>query len=506
MFVLQLSVYRYIFFIYSIFNFANALAFKSIDDTDLDCVQLNVRAILFETLKDFVVSDPRENAIFFGIYWKSPERFEFGRGDRKFIKELALHVKGKVENGDIEYFHRTENGNTWMKKLISTPIGLFFGSISKQHKLQTANQSSDSTLNDDNEAKTKTFEANLLQQIEKLNKPYALKGVVQKQETDVCVTVNGNGIKGSVVCCFCENGAKGSKVKIYYQKSASSGSWIKSNYINHLTNVHGEPKKRKGEPKIEPKHVTTNSNLDEANTSDVMVVSEEGTIDSDPFYKQCCDVLFGQISKQVISMTNTTLSNSEKILDFHVRMDMCKKATTRYVKICTIRGDGSCLFGSIAHQLFYHKLNSDDHNSWTKKLRKQVVDYIGKNYLQFKNYLRSRVYSNHPEEKDENKIEEACKHFLEKELPEHHIYGGIESIKAITEIYCVNILTVNEDGSCHMNMTFDKTYDKTIFISFRNNNHFDSVVDIDSATISQFTKSLAVAVFKKHNDKSILLV
>lgn len=193
----------------------------------------------------------RVNAIFFGIYWKNPQQFEFGRGDRKFVRELAMYVKSKVdtqtENEGIEYFHRTDNGSAWMKKLFSTSMGLFFGSIPTCSGKKSINKAI--LTNQINEVSTslsiETLEANLLSQIEEINAIYAENGIKKMQSSVAHVTVIGNSIKGSVVCCFCEKDEKGSAVKIYYQKSSKSGSWVKSNYIKHLSTVHGQPTVRK---------------------------------------------------------------------------------------------------------------------------------------------------------------------------------------------------------------------------------------------------------------------
>lgn len=56
-------------FDFSIFNYGNALAFKSIDDEDLDSVQERVRTVLYEMLKENEdgsdkLANKREHSIF----------------------------------------------------------------------------------------------------------------------------------------------------------------------------------------------------------------------------------------------------------------------------------------------------------------------------------------------------------------------------------------------------------------------------------------------------------
>lgn len=526
-------------FDFSIFSYGNALAFKSIDDEDLDSVQERVRTVLYEMLKENEdgsdkLANKREHSIFFGIYWKNPQQFEFGRGDRKFIRELALHVKGKVdtpsENEGIGHFHRTEKGNAWIKKLLSTANGLFFGSIRTRQNLGSNklltnkvvlannNQISDQGNDVGIALNIEASEANLLSQVEEINKLYVDKGLKPKQDSIVHITSDGTIVRGMVVCCFCEKNVKGSIVKIFYQKTMKSGCWVKSNYIKHLTNVHGRPKVKQFKEKLQTLSTAAHNDsvgvIDDncsKNTSQAVVQQiasnhSSDTAELDALYKQHVDILFGQMSKQVISMTNTVLSNSEKIFDFHVEMDICKNATTKYIRIGPVSPDGSCLFSAIAHQLFYVKLNSQEHKDWANKLRKQAVDYIKANYERFRSYLRNRVRETNQAESDENKLEAECQKFLSELLPKNSFYGGVESIKAISEIYCVNILTINEDGSSHFTIAFETSNDKTIFVSFRNQNHYDSVVDMDSSTTSRYSKSLAQKEYNRRNSETISLI
>lgn len=106
-------------------------------------------------------------------------------------------------------------------------------------------------------------------------------------------------------------------------------------------------------------------------------------------------------------------------------------------------------------------------------------------------------------EKDGNKLEAECKRILGDLLPLNSFYGGIESLKAISEIYCVNILTIDDTGASRFMVAFKTSNDKTVIVSYRNENHYDSVVDIDSSTISQYSKSLAYVEYKERNIKKM---
>lgn len=66
-------------------------------------------------------------------------------------------------------------------------------------------------------------------------------------------------------------------------------------------------------------------------------------------------------------------------------------------------------------------------------------------------------------------------------------WGGLETLKAVSNKFNVNVVIVNEFGSCHM-VTGANNYLRTLLIAYRLNNasvydHYDSVNDMDSETI-----------------------
>lgn len=79
-----------------------------------------------------------------------------------------------------------------------------------------------------------------------------------------------------------------------------------------------------------------------------------------------------------------------------------------------------------------------------------------------------------------------CKSYVRNVLSCNGEYGGFETIRAISEMYKVNILTFVEKEECSFYNT-KKIYDKTIAIAWRNGflsngqqirNHYDSVYDM----------------------------
>lgn len=79
--------------------------------------------------------------------------------------------------------------------------------------------------------------------------------------------------------------------------------------------------------------------------------------------------------------------------------------------------------------------------------------------------MKDRVYA----VKSANEISDMlteCKMFVRHVLSHSGTYGGFESVKALSELYKVNIITIYEDESCYIEPK-QNMYDKTIAIAYR---------------------------------------
>lgn len=159
----------------------------------------------------------------------------------------------------------------------------------------------------------------------------------------------------------------------------------------------------------------------------------------------------------------------------------------------TTRGDGNCLFSALAHQLFGNAISSKKHEDETKKLRSAVVNHIllPENFSLFEFALQERV----KEIKNEDSITDfttECKLYVRHVLSRSGKFGGLESIKAVSDMYKVNVLVFDGNDSCHIIRGSAKNYNRTILIAYRltnnatgekNRMHYDSISDIDSKSI-----------------------
>lgn len=86
-------------------------------------------------------------------------------------------------------------------------------------------------------------------------------------------------------------------------------------------------------------------------------------------------------------------------------------------------------------------------------------------------------------------VDKECMFYLNQILPQNRAWVGAETLKAVSNIYKVNIIMFYEEGPCRV--VNDQFHDKTICVAYRVDNtqaelvrnHYDSVSDIESNAI-----------------------
>lgn len=184
------------------------------------------------------------------------------------------------------------------------------------------------------------------------------------------------------------------------------------------------------------------------------------------------------------------------------------------VETVKIAKDGNCLFSSIAHQLFAHDINSVMLKKSTIELRASVVNYIQNHFVDFEHELKGSVYDVRELEDEKyielhkiESIDEASKCFLNNYLNRPGIWGGSESLKAITYIHNVNIVIFNENGPVLLVHNSQEQSQRTITVAFRYpthvndanqlRNHYDSVCNISSDDIYKTAKVISNKVSQR---------
>lgn len=398
-------------------------------------------------------------------------------------------------------------------------------------------------------------------------------------ENKVDIINNGNRIVASVECIFCGSESQTQKkicIQFNTTENTTSAYWNFSNLRKHLKK-HGTIKKRSLN-NVNTKYLNVNisnsqkkadeksfveigdqscdkedesiilldlqksisndfqnkSNVEEKKICTIRIKSE--AIESSDNEK-LVDSIYEQVSQQNLKLTQAILTNQERKYNMGFRLnDKDEK-----IKVIKISKDESCLFASLAHQLFHHKANSTEHREATNDLRKATVEYILHNIERFFFEIRGRVFedredeekqikSKKPEEKnevqmksnkdDENKenqnkknivTDEECKAFVTEKLIKFDCWGGTESLKAISKMHHVNILIFCELGDFYFPFEFDPSL-STVFLAYRLaskqvtskqtlksgeknskliRNHYDSVSEVEKEIMYECIKTLA---------------
>lgn len=430
---------------------------------------------------------------FFGIYSSNPTKFAFLLGERKLIKALVNHVKFiEDEKKNLSHFQFNVNGIekckiSWKGTVRSTD-GVYFGEkikqvINKMNMKLQPNFATTAGLKQDLYEKTKFFLKSFSAEASEEEKKFV--------ENMIDVRMNDGIVKAEALCIFCNKLGKSKKINVQYQLSKSSYSWNFSNLKRHLEKHTSNVKEAAMDIPVD---LVEDSPEDTAEPE--CVVDKDNEITS-----EYVDILFTQLSVQNLKMKNAIFSHNESKKSFSFNMD---DDLSGAVNVSVIKDDGNCMFGALAHQLFYSKLNSKDHKKLTAELRKNVVKHIKENFDVFAHDIKGRVFEMHEKVED---IERECNFFVNFCLSKVGFWGGMESLKAISSVYKINILIFNENGDYYFAPPFNLNHDRTVCIAFRNaakpkanenneRNHYDSVVEIDPEIISECSLQIIEKIFK----------
>lgn len=241
---------------------------------------------------------------------------------------------------------------------------------------------------------------------------------IEKMTPDfVSVKIEDSDVIARVLCAVCKNDRKGKQV--YYRSGEGSNYWVLSNLGTHFKKVHklksrplqnelSHTNKRAVKRKrhtLRSKSIETSiinksddkSDMKEPNDDEQLALAHNFSVEYVHVSNESIaitssngsDIVFDQITTQIRKMMAATLSHNDNTDEMYF---VIKHLEFHSLKFALIPPDGSCLFGSLSHQLFGHKIKSTEHTESTKMLRKNVVEHIRQNYESFKFELQGRVY------------------------------------------------------------------------------------------------------------------
>lgn len=505
-------------FLYSAHGYGNPISFKILTDDDIDFVEKKIKEkgenFAKKTRKlnndgngkmngDSVYSDDPID-IFGEAFAMSPEKFEFLRGDRNFIKVIVAHVQKLVDTGG-------ENKG----------LALF-----KEKKRKKNNKSVNQQFHFDDNAKENSADLkspNGVLTNELYNK---VINCLESYNVDVAgyktsmVNVDPSGAYGNIKCILCDdsNEKQNTKRVTYYQPANRTAYWVLSNFTKHLEKKHKLFASQSKPPNKKVK-MNTDSNsvlnlnehrdvdscsethielplnqtgqidlLDDKNYSieSLEIVFEEPAINPEEISNSW---LYSQIGEQLRKMIAAQLTHSECTEQMEFQN---KNQAARIVHIIKILGDGNCLFTSLAHQLWPNATTSEECKTNAIKLRAAVVEHILANIEPYQMFIEEYLHEIKSLNTDDASLETKCKMWVRHVLSRQGNWAGIETVKAVSRIYRVNIVTFNECGIVQMVQAAEKHYDRTILLAYRfylngrNErvyNHYDTVCDMDSDTM-----------------------
>lgn len=518
--------------IYSMTGFANPLSIKTITDVEVKAIEEFIKKNAFEYLaKEFcnisidniceVDIEDQQLVNYFGpLYAHNTASFQFRLGDIVTIREIVDHVKKRVDEGgknkNLAYFVDKQELKQ-LKRKQKENIALV-----QQKKVKKT------TAFDEIELKS--------QLIEKVIPHFKHAGVDVKQFgkiADLKIADSGR-IYGDIFCAICKvEGRKNQKPKRVYCNfdGKNKGVWVLSNFVKHLDTVHQIKVVNSQKQKVPASFVgieTGNDSIEaekkddaDSSSSSTIVSTEikesvkvEKKDDADSSVILVDDdalkmieskngdtqtLLYNQISKQIRTVMTAIYTNNESLSEMHFLVNNTQKK----LKLVEIAQDGNCMFGSSAHQLFCHPLNSKDHKEATKKLRTDVVEHIlaPNNFQYFLHALKDRVYATKNANEIEN-IEMECKLYVRHKLAKNRVWGGAECLFAISDLYETNVIVFGEDDRCSKFKRAGKNYSRSIVLAYRfasgcnengerMRNHYESVCDIDSDDLYAAAHSIA---------------
>lgn len=534
-------------FNFSLANFSNAFTFKNLNDDDIASVERLIQNKMLEMLEknlhesvlenqtehdaEILIEDETLKEYFGDVYYNDPHNFEFLRGDRKFISLLVEHVQktvdAKGENKGLRNYKPKSPRKQQNPKSTRT-----------KHKIQANKEcvkpadEIDGSEFDGDSTKLIELKSSLFSKVMDYMRIYKVNEIVDLEnvpESIVSVSTQNESIHGHVYCIICQND---STKRISKPKRVSynvkNGSWISSNLSTHLQVVHklkptplthknAATKKSATQNKNAPnKRPQSSSSVDSVCTESVIIEenASEAGMNKRPKLENlnnavCSNtqqIWYDQISKQVTAMSRTAHKNCEQQTDMQFFIDATDSNSLSTIKVVNSSPDGNCMLSSSAHQISHHKMNSSQLKTVYKKMRADAVKHIKENYASFQHAIRGHVYDIQDEKKrvqgeEQNAadIDKECLFFLNQCLPQNRCWTGTETMTALSIVYEVNIVVINENGPINLPSSSDKIYAKTILLAYRldqsttelRRNHYDSVTDIPSDVVYSIAETLS---------------
>lgn len=497
------------------------------------------------------------DADFYGYFRSNHTEFKFSMGEKVLLQEANTYVKGVIEKEGLKYFSSQKSKVSLKGTFLIPNVGRFFTNIGTTQNIKKNNRNVDE------------LKVELHQKIRELLSSNAVESdMIDTLSIDkVSIDDRDNSVAGLIPCVLCDSSKT---FRINTKVQGAKLYWTFSNFQTHLTDIHKT--KKTHHRKNLPKKAENSSNCKKASNSRDETIEyvcvDQGNVQNRQTYviskiekhaeyseaeevggqsvhhsnvsgnstilqlhieppdrieyasvRDLETLIYEQISKQSLKMIEISLQNKEIV----ETMDFVHSDKTYDLNVVNISPDGNCLIGAMVHQIFGDKLLSKEHELAVIRLRVDVVKYIHDNLKWFELELKNRIYNikdKQVQEGDRRKIkienfEEEAKKFLHDYLSKDGFWGGSETIKAVSLMHNVNILTINENGTITYANGFNSNWKGTIMLAYRLNhflgtasfggvrNHYDSVVNIDTENTLKISEALAKLIINQNTTEFI---
>lgn len=328
-------------------------------------------------------------------------------------------------------------------------------------------------------------------------------------------------IRADVICVFCELGdadidGPAKRHAVQY----CGGNWIISNLRKHVKNLHLNKERTKDMDALledemkdcDKSFGTMDIGTDEADVETLSKVVKTSSaisamtiiFENDSSKPDLCATLYAQFSGQNLQLIKYAMTHRESAKFMVVKINN----RLMNIQVLVTKGDGNCLFYSLAHQIHFVKTNTAEHIDLSKKLRKDVVAYIDKNIEFFTMAISSR--SDYQGEKDI----EGCRKFVLENLALDRFWGGSETFLAVQFMYRVNIVVFMENGSAYFANGYKAEYNRSLIVAYRSCgkdmenreifNHYDSVCGVNEALLYKCASEFAAKMDTGNKNDNIL--
>lgn len=467
------------FFHRSLHGYSNILTFQNITCDIIDGIQSFMQKSLRNILEKKYERNNTELSIddlvhFFGVFDEDPASFIFFGGEKESIVQAADYLKEQLKKNS-NYCRDIPQLRFSNKDTITLPFGLIFGvehqsTITKHHK----------------QVDLKEDLYRLLVKLYDGIGKNATHPISEKLITKI--VNNGKQFRGEVLCIYCEN-VKTISVDTFSPKASQTLYWTLANLKAHINKNHDiNTKKQRDKKTNSPQKVSATPNGKKQIEEIICIADGDDSVicldtSVEPITKQQQEdfekQIYNQLSEQSNRISKPTLLNSEKTEN----IAFMAGASQQFIQIAKIKGDGSCMFGAISHQIHGTKIDSLDHIEQTKSLREETVMHIRQNMERFEFVIRQRILDELPTNSDKKvRVSLAnCQRLVDDHLTRSTFWGGTESLMAISEMKQLNIFIINENDNFQFVNGFNPNFQHTVCIAYRSHRkHYDSITEINT--------------------------